>query len=157
MARGQYSANKRQRETERGQRQREKAERRAQKRLQGSGQVEITTAAAMVGAIPSVDEALRRMEARAAAPQQSAGIPCRLFVGGLNRETGENALRSAFAAYGVVTDAIVVKDRDTGQSRGFGFVTMDNHKDAARAVKALDQSELEGRAIAVNVTTDRGR
>lgn len=117
----------------------------------------MTTAAEMVGAIPSVDEALRRMEARAAAPQPSAGIPCRLFVGGLNRETGEQALRSLFADHGVVTDAVVVKDRDTGQSRGFGFVTMSNHKDAARAVKVLDQSELDGRLIAVNVTADRGR
>ena len=157
MSRAQYSSNKRQRETERSRKQREKAERRAQKRMQGTGEVEVTTAAAMTGNLPTVDEALRRMEARAAAPSPSAGIPCRLFVGGLHRETSEVTLRAAFADHGTVTDAVVVKDRDTGMSRGFGFVTMDNHKDAARAVKALDQSELDGRIIAVNVTADRGR
>jgi len=157
MARAQYSASKRQRENDRNRKQREKAERRAQKRRQGTGSVEVTTAAEVVGDVPSVDEALRRMEERASAPQQSSGVPCRLFVGGLNRETAESALRSAFGEYGNVTDAIVVKDRDTGMSRGFGFVTLDNHKDAARAVKALDNTELDGRVIAVNVSSDRGR
>ena len=48
-------------------------------------------------------------------------------------------------------------DRTTGQSRGFGFVTMQNRKEATAAVEALDGSELEGRRIGVNVATDRAR
>ena len=50
---------------------------------------------------------------------------------------------------------MILTDRDTGRSRGFGFVTLDNRKDAARAVDKLDGIELDGRNIVVNVATER--
>jgi RNA recognition motif-containing protein len=66
-------------------------------------------------------------------------------------------LREAFGAFGEVADAVVMVDRGTGQSRGFGFVAMRNRKEASAAVEALDGSELNGRRIGVNVATDRAR
>jgi RNA recognition motif-containing protein len=56
-----------------------------------------------------------------------------------------------------VADAVVINEGNSGKSRGFGFVTMENRRDAARAVEALDGSELNGRNIVVNVATGRNR
>ena len=80
----------------------------------------------------------------------------KLFVGSLSWDTTGAALEEAFKAYGEVEEAIIVKDRDSGQSRGFGFVTMANRKDAPKAIEALHDSELDGRRIVVNVATERG-
>jgi RNA recognition motif-containing protein len=107
--------------------------------------------------LPSTDEAMRNIERRAAEPRGGVAIPCRLFVGGLGTTITEAMLREAFGAFGKVADAVVMVDRGTGQSRGFGFVTMQNRKDASAAVEALDGSELNGRRIGVNVATDRAR
>ena len=57
--------------------------------------------------------------------------------------------------FGEVSDAVVIEDRDTGRSRGFGFVTMADRKDASKAIDAMDGSELDGRTIVVNVATER--
>lgn len=111
----------------------------------------------IVGHLPSSDEALRNLERRAQAPRGVVAIPCRLFVGGLGTVITEAELREAFGRFGEVADAVVMIDRGTGQSRGFGFVTMQNRKDASAAVEALDGSELNGRRIGVNVATDRAR
>jgi RNA recognition motif-containing protein len=81
----------------------------------------------------------------------------RLFVGGLSWNTTERDLREAFAKYGVVSDAVVMTDRDSGKSRGFGFVTMENRKDGAKAIEGLNGSELDDRKIVVNAATDRAR
>ena len=62
-----------------------------------------------------------------------------------------------FGKFGKVTDAVVVSDRDTGKSRGFGFVVMEDRKDAAKAIQELDGSELDGREIVVNLATERKR
>jgi RNA recognition motif-containing protein len=78
-------------------------------------------------------------------------------VGGISYDTTGEQLNAAFAEFGAVSEAAVVKDRDTGQSRGFGFVTMANRKDAGRAIDALNGSELNGRRLMVNVATDRQR
>ena len=80
-----------------------------------------------------------------------------VLLGGLGTTITEAHLREAFGAFGEVADCVVMMDRSTGQSRGFGFVTMQNRKDASAAVEALDGSELEGRRIGVNVATDRSR
>ena len=56
-----------------------------------------------------------------------------------------------------VTEAIIVKDRDTGRSRGFGFVVMTDRKDASKAIDKLNGAELDGRNIVVNVATERSR
>ena len=79
----------------------------------------------------------------------------KLFIGGLSWNTNNEGLSDAFSQFGKVVEANVILDRDTGRSRGFGFVTLASHKDASRVVKALDGLDLDGRRIAVNVATDR--
>jgi cold-inducible RNA-binding protein len=79
----------------------------------------------------------------------------KLFVGGLSWNTDDNGLRQAFEAHGAVSEAKVVTDRDTGRSRGFGFVTMGDASSASDAQGAMDGSDLDGRAIRVNEAHDR--
>jgi RNA recognition motif-containing protein len=73
-----------------------------------------------------------------------------IFVGNLSYQTTEQELEAAFGAYGPVERASVVRDRDTGQPRGFAFVEMTNKADALKAIEGLDGQELGGRAIKVN-------
>jgi RNA recognition motif-containing protein len=73
----------------------------------------------------------------------------KLFVGGLAFSTTTESLRAAFAAVGPVESASVVTDRDTGQSRGFGFVEMATPEDADQAISKLNNSVFEGRSIKV--------
>ena len=79
----------------------------------------------------------------------------KLFVGGLSWNTDENSLRAAFLAHGTVEEAKVIIDRETGRSRGFGFVTMSQQSEAADAIAALDGQELDGRTVRVNEAQDR--
>ena len=79
----------------------------------------------------------------------------KLFVGSLPWSIDERALQSAFEAHGAVVSAKIIKDRDTGRSRGFGFVEMENSSDAQSAIKALHQSEFNGRNIIVNEAKPR--
>lgn len=79
----------------------------------------------------------------------------KLFVGGLSWNTTTENLKAAFEAHGPVPDAIVMTDRETGQSRGFGFVTFANDADADKAVEALNGTLLDGRPIRVDVAADR--
>jgi cold-inducible RNA-binding protein len=81
----------------------------------------------------------------------------KLFVGSLSWNTDDHGLREAFAAHGEVTEATVVTDRDSGRSRGFGFVTFADDEAAAKAVAALNQTELDGRTINVDVAKERSR
>lgn len=74
----------------------------------------------------------------------------KLFVGNLSWGTSDEDLRQAFAPYGDIEDAVVLKDRDTGRSRGFGFVTFVNDADAEAAVSAMNEADLGGRNIVVN-------
>ncbi|MFZ0013549.1 MAG: RNA-binding protein [Acidimicrobiia bacterium] len=80
-----------------------------------------------------------------------------LFVGNLPFTTGSPELEQLFAPYGTVSRAQVISDRDTGRSRGFGFVEMDNDDEAQAAIEALDGSDMGGRAIKVNVARERSR
>jgi RNA recognition motif-containing protein len=80
----------------------------------------------------------------------------RLFVGNLNFSTTEHDLRDAFGAFGIVINAKVITDRATGQSRGFGFIEVEDDDDAKRAVSELDGSSLDGRSINVNEARERG-
>jgi RNA recognition motif-containing protein len=77
-------------------------------------------------------------------------VSTKLFVGSLPWSVDDRALQSAFEAHGNVVSAKIIKDRDTGRSRGFGFVEMENSSDAQNAIKALHQSEFKGRNIIVN-------
>ena len=74
----------------------------------------------------------------------------KLFVGSLPWSVDDEELKQAFEKQGTVVSAKVVKDRDTGRSRGFGFVEMENSADAKNAINALNESELNGRNIVVN-------
>ncbi|QQR91241.1 MAG: RNA-binding protein [Myxococcales bacterium] len=74
----------------------------------------------------------------------------KLFVGSLAWATTSDTLRGAFASFGEIEDAVVINDRATGRSRGFGFVTFADDEAADKAVKELDGSELDGRTIRVN-------
>lgn len=155
MSRGTYSPNKRQRENDKARKKRDKMERRQRKREDGPGEIEVTTAAEILGDIPSVEEAMRNMERRRDEDRGAAGFPARLFVGSLSFDTTSESLREAFEEFGKVIEAVVVTDRDTGKSRGFGFVTLEDSKDAKRAIAELSDSELDGRRIVVNTATDR--
>jgi RNA recognition motif-containing protein len=154
---GDYSQVRRQREAQQQRKQREKTERKMAQREQGRSEPQIVSQEDIVGRLPSINDALRAIEQNATTPRAVSSIPCRLFVGGLGSAVSEPELREAFGAFGVIADAIILKDRGTGESRGFGFVTMENRKDANRAVEELNGSELNGRRLVVNVATDRPR
>ncbi len=79
----------------------------------------------------------------------------KLFVGSLPWSVDDNTLQQTFEAHGNVVSAKIVKDRDTGRSRGFGFVEMENATDATNAISALNNSELKGRNIVVNKANAR--
>jgi cold-inducible RNA-binding protein len=73
-----------------------------------------------------------------------------IFVGNLSFNTNEDELRTAFEAYGQVERVSILTDRETGRSRGFGFVEMANNEDGDKAITALNGSQLGGRTINVN-------
>ncbi len=79
----------------------------------------------------------------------------KLFVGGLSWDTSDDSLRNAFQSFGNVREARVILDRETGRSRGFGFVTLGSPAEAEKAVEAMNGSFLDGRAIRVNVAEER--
>ncbi|KAI9696696.1 MAG: hypothetical protein M1836_005058 [Candelina mexicana] len=79
----------------------------------------------------------------------------KLYVGNLSWNTNDNTLRSAFEDYGQVLDAVVMRDRDTGRSRGFGFVTMSSQDEAEAAIAGLNEQELDGRRIRVHLANAR--
>ncbi|HUK25213.1 MAG TPA: RNA-binding protein [Terriglobales bacterium] len=82
-----------------------------------------------------------------------------IFVGNLSFNTSEDELRQLFEAYGQVDRVSIMTDRDTGRSRGFGFVEMTNAEDGEKAIAALNGSQLGGRTLNVNEArpkNDRG-
>lgn len=79
----------------------------------------------------------------------------RLYVGNLSFHATPDSIRSAFAACGEVTDVHVVTDRETGQSRGFAFVTMGSVPEATKAIADMNGAMLDGRALRVNEAEER--
>ncbi len=79
----------------------------------------------------------------------------KLFVGGVSWGTTDDGLRDAFERFGEVSEAKIITDRETGRSRGFGFVTFDNDEDADNAIKEMDGTELDGRSVRVNEARER--
>jgi len=79
-----------------------------------------------------------------------------IYVGNLSFDVDDAALRAAFEAHGEVSSAQVITDRDTGRSRGFGFVEMPSDEEAKAAMEALNGTELAGRALNVNEARPRG-
>ena len=80
----------------------------------------------------------------------------KLFIGGLAFSTSNDRLREVFAQAGGVESAVVVTDRDTGQSRGFGFVEMATAEEAAEAVKQFNGKEIDGRTLKAEVANSSG-
>ncbi|KAK2590646.1 hypothetical protein QQS21_011673 [Conoideocrella luteorostrata] len=80
----------------------------------------------------------------------------KLFIGGLAWHTEETTLRQKFEDFGAVEEAVVVKDRDTGRSRGFGFVRYTQESDAQNAIAAMNNVEFDGRTIRVDKAADSG-
>lgn len=79
----------------------------------------------------------------------------KLFVGGLPFSTTDEELQELFATHGTVASATVIKDRDTGRSKGFGFVEFENEDEGKAAEKVLNGSDLGGRSITVNEARPR--
>lgn len=81
----------------------------------------------------------------------------KLFVGGLNWSTTDQGLMQAFAKFGAVDEAKVVMDRESGRSRGFGFVTYSENANADRAIAEMDGTQIDERSIKVNEALDKPR
>ena len=79
----------------------------------------------------------------------------KLFVGGLPYSTTDRQLEELFTQAGTVSSATVITDRETGRSKGFGFVEFENDAEADEAIKKLNETEVEGRKITVNVARPR--
>ena len=78
-----------------------------------------------------------------------------IYVGNLSYSTSEVELRELFGQFGAVVNANIIMDRDTGQSKGFGFVEMGNGEEGELAIRELDGSEVDGRNIKVNEARPR--
>ena len=74
----------------------------------------------------------------------------KIYVGNLSYQTTEDGLEALFSNYGSVDEAAIVLERETGRSRGFGFVTMSNDEEAKAAIEAVHGSDFEGRTLTVN-------
>ncbi|KAH7926502.1 RNA-binding domain-containing protein [Leucogyrophana mollusca] len=79
----------------------------------------------------------------------------KLYVGNLSWSTTDDSLRSTFGQFGEVTDSIVMCDRETGRSRGFGFVTMATEDQAQSAIDNMNEQDFDGRRIKVNMANAR--
>jgi len=80
-----------------------------------------------------------------------------IYVGNLSYDTDDTALRAAFEAHGEVTSAQVIIDRDTGRSRGFGFVEMSSDDQGRAAIEALNNQQLDGRTLNIQQARSGGR
>lgn len=81
----------------------------------------------------------------------------KLYVGNLSWNTTAESLREAFEQFGAISDASVITDRETGRSRGFGFVTFEQANDAHTAIEQMDGQHLDGRDLKVNEAKERQR
>ncbi len=80
-----------------------------------------------------------------------------IFVGGLSYQLTEDELKTAFESYGEVESAKIIEDRDTGRSKGFGFVEMPEKEEALKAIEGLNGTELGGKTITVNEARPKPR
>ncbi|XP_072952199.1 glycine-rich RNA-binding protein blt801-like [Typha angustifolia] len=85
-----------------------------------------------------------------------AEVEYRCFVGGLAWATDDRALEEAFKPYGEILESKIINDRETGRSRGFGFVTFANEQSMREAIEGMNGKNLDGRSITVNEAQSRG-
>ncbi|KAJ7974315.1 putative Glycine-rich RNA-binding protein [Quillaja saponaria] len=101
------------------------------------------------------------VELSASSPSIYQTIRCmsssKLFIGGISYSTDDMSLKEAFSRYGEIIDAKVILDRETGRSRGFGFITFTSSEEANSAIQGMDGQDLHGRRIKVNHATERSR
>ena len=81
----------------------------------------------------------------------------KLYVGNLSYSTTEDALRNLFSGYGTVSSAKIIFDRESGNSKGFGFIEMSSDSEAKNAIAGTNGQEFEGRQIRVNEAMDKPR
>lgn len=79
-----------------------------------------------------------------------------MYVSNISFRVSEADLRNLFEQFGTVTSAKIITDRETGRSRGFGFVEMPTDEEANKAISALNNKEVEGRALSVSVAREKG-
>jgi hypothetical protein len=150
------SPEKRAREDKRDQKRREKEQRRRERRHEAPRGPEFTTAADIIGNVRSIEEVMLDLQGGGPRIDRSAAaLPAKLFVGSLSDATTSAQLRAHFEPHAAVAEAAVIKDRDSGRSRNFGFVVLADRKDAARVIETLHRSNLDGSHIVVNVATER--
>lgn len=145
------SGGKREREAARERKKKEKEER--LRRNRSGRPVDANADIAFDSSVQNLPEVkLEDINITGVAPRGPKGAngPTKLFVGGLSWDTQGDQLREAFSRFGVLKEAIVVADRDTGRSRGFGFVTFESAIDAAAAARQMNGAELDGRTLRVN-------
>jgi len=151
MNRG-YSGGKRSREANRDLKKREKEDRlRRNRELRARG-IEVTDDPLdLESAAPLPEVKLEDVVIGVASrPRRGDFGPTKLFIGGLSSDTTTKEIQTAFAPFGEIVDAIVIADRSTGQSRGFGFVTYQSSAAADAAIKQMNGAELDGRTLKVN-------
>src|SRR5262245_8594061 len=137
-----YAGGKRNREIERERKKKEKAERLRRNRASAARGDESEIASATPLPEVRLEDVVIGVPSQ---PRRNAVGPVKLFVGGLSWDTTTEGLRAAFAHVGTLVDVIVISDRDTGRSRGFGFVTFENARDADQAIAQMNGAELDGR------------
>lgn len=165
MSRGNYSAGKRLREAKRARQKQDKRERLRRNREERPDTIDgiPIASAAEIQPLAATDEA--SISAAEISPSGVAPRPMRaarqrstrLFVGGLSWDTQEEGLRQAFSEFGEITDAVVIFDRQTGRSRGFGFVTYADGDAAAKALEEMDGAELDSRRLKVTLADKQRR
>ena len=87
--------------------------------------------------------------------RKEAAMARKLYVGGLSFDTTEDRLKEAFAKFGAVESATVIRDRYSDRSRGFGFVEMSNDSEAEEAIRGLKNTLLDGKQITVDYARER--
>jgi cold-inducible RNA-binding protein len=98
---------------------------------------------------------MRYFDLNSRVDEQQDEMATKVFVGGLSWDTNDEGLRTAFAGFGEVVEAKVITDRDTGRSRGFGFVTFADANASQAAIAAMDGKQLDGRNIRVSEAQER--
>jgi len=148
-----FSGGKRQREATRDRHKKEKEQRLARNRALRAQGID-----PMVEAAPEALPEVKLEDVMISVPtreKRSNAFPMKLFVGGLGHGVAVDTLRSAFERFGPIEDAVVIVDRATGRSRGFGFVTFSSAADAQEAVKQMNGAQLEDRVLVVNNAESR--
>lgn len=100
----------------------------------------------------------RRTPARGRQPverREEESIDVNIYVGNLSYKARDEDLRAAFEPFGQVSSARVISDKETGRSRGFGFVEMPNDEEARKAIEAVNNKDIAGRAVRVNEARPR--